>query len=696
MARSSYVFLTVVFLVVATQYHVISSSPHSNNPPSASPSFLPSTISNKPNTDGNGYSSVASSSALTNNEEPSKKNPSSRSPKSSSVTFLYELYEHEIYNPKTDSWTSRRFTQSPITGGGGRDSTSLNPQSCSPPRNYLFDDEWKIDMASESRDGFGWEYYVGKYDGLGRRRRRWVRTLRRISSSSGSLSSIVVPASTKKSIDANKKKQKSTTVANKAKVHHPNLLRAIREQYNFKGFGWSFYKSFLIARSFGAAFRMPLSANFDCYDKYLAAPYISSATYFGYPWVIATFLSASVPLDAIKWLIGGVIWKIQYFCALASALIRGVIEAAMWIILSPWRVWRAFVQMMATFAGRFGMKKQEELTKSLIDNIDEVVVHEDTTKSIIDSGEGTNVTIETHIEINNSSVSATAVVDSPRGGASNTNTAKRKKKHLTVSGKEIPTFHRTTSLEYSSTIQERIGMCISWRVSQERGHEYRFNFVYTCLPTFLFWRQLEEERKRRMEGARRFIGVWGKRNDPSSAKRIGTIEADEIDGKKDSSSSRSESKSLSNSRSKSQSRPPILSSFLSEHSSTLGITGGWPLPIYPFFASSLMLSLSGFYYGWLLKYIRSLFALPSSTLQQIRLKDKDLGRNTTISSTDNDSLRSSSEKLVSSALKEKLPLEKTSGLLDIEDEAFITNNTQIDFGSDLENMTDTELNVAGV
>ena len=56
-----------------------------------------------------------------------KKSGDNKSPtqqSSSAVTFLYELYEHEIYNPSTDSWTSRRFTQSPITGGGGRDSTS--------------------------------------------------------------------------------------------------------------------------------------------------------------------------------------------------------------------------------------------------------------------------------------------------------------------------------------------------------------------------------------------------------------------------------------------------------------------------------------------------------------------------------------------------------------------------------------------
>jgi hypothetical protein len=53
--------------------------------------------------------------------------PSSSLSSSSAVTFLYELYEHEIYNSPTNTWTSRRFTQSPITGGGGRDSTSLDP-----------------------------------------------------------------------------------------------------------------------------------------------------------------------------------------------------------------------------------------------------------------------------------------------------------------------------------------------------------------------------------------------------------------------------------------------------------------------------------------------------------------------------------------------------------------------------------------
>ena len=65
-------------------------------------------------------SSSASSSSLTTHGGSSSSSSSSRSSSSGGVvSFLYELYEHEIYNQRTGSWTSRRFTQSPVAGGGG-------------------------------------------------------------------------------------------------------------------------------------------------------------------------------------------------------------------------------------------------------------------------------------------------------------------------------------------------------------------------------------------------------------------------------------------------------------------------------------------------------------------------------------------------------------------------------------------------
>ncbi len=101
--------LYCVLLLLLFTHQASSSSP---------PTRLPSTYYD--NTDKNRKHTTSNSAA--DGSGSNKKIPPRSQP--SAVTFLYELYEHEIYNPSTDSWTSRRFTQSPITGGGGRDSTS--------------------------------------------------------------------------------------------------------------------------------------------------------------------------------------------------------------------------------------------------------------------------------------------------------------------------------------------------------------------------------------------------------------------------------------------------------------------------------------------------------------------------------------------------------------------------------------------
>ncbi|KAL3770317.1 hypothetical protein ACHAW5_003445 [Stephanodiscus triporus] len=622
MARLCYVFLAVIFLV-----NHVASLPPRDNPPTSSPTHFPSVSSSNSATDGVGMIFADAPSASSTHEE--------SKPNSSLVTFLYELYEHEIYNQKTDSWTSRRFTQSPITGGGGRDSTSLDPQHCSPPRNYLFDGEWKIDMASESRDGFGWEYYVGRYDGLGRRRRRWVRSLIRMRSASIGAASVAG----EKSFDSRKKKH---TTSNKSKQSHkPSMLRAMQDQYNFKGFGWSINKSLIFAKSVGATFRIPLSANFDSYEQYRAAPFISTGAYFGYPLAVAALLNASVPVEAIKWAIGGVMWKVQWALAVASALVRCVVEAAIWVVLWPWRLWSATVQLMGIVGSRSaGTKQNKYATEPLIDD-DIEGRNAVKAKQLIDvSDEGSIVSIETHIEINNSSVhkekgdaaNVASIVDSPRGGASDTAQASSfRKKHLTMFGSEIPPFHRTTSIEYSSIIQERLGVSLSWRLSRVRGYEYRCNFFFSCMPTRIFWGQMEQERKRQVDRVRRAVDFRGSLNDPSSVKHAGTAEIKKID--------ENNASFLS-----------ILSSFL-----TVGISTGWPLPMEPYFALNLVLSLSGFYYGWLVEYIRSIFV--PSLRGTLEVNDKD----------------AKSEKLVSSALKKNLPLEEeVDDEAETDDEASIT------------------------
>lgn len=693
----------MTLIVIATKCIVTSSSStpssrsqgNNHHAPTASPTQLPSTSSrNLSETDGVENSllldeDVASLSEFLSQKEFPKNSfgpDSNQQPSSSSLAFLYELYEHEIFNPKSNTWASRRFTQSPTTGGGGRDSTSLDPQSCTPPRNYVFDGEWKIDMADRdnTRDGFGWEYYVGKYDGLGRRRRRWVRSLVRIRRrDSGSANNSVenervVDAARKKSMNRSSSistsgsgrdaEKKNTTMNSRSRMQQNQqpqsenifLLRVLQDQYSFKGFGWSMNKSLIHARAFGTTFRLPLSANFDSYDRYFAAPYISASTYFGYPWVAAALLNASLPVEAAKWIIGGVIWKLQWGIAVLSALTRGVVELSIWVVLWPWRLWMTTFQLMGVFTIRRSIitKQDEDDAKNNGIARDRVA-----TQSADESGDELNVSIETHIEIHDegeimsatTSAATAAVIDSPRGGASSiTPLSFFAKKHLTMFGNEIPTFHRTTSLAYSSSIQERIGVAVSWRVSRQRGCEYRCNFFFTCMPTRLFWEQVDEERKKHVDSVRRIVSAWN-RSGQTSQKSIVNKENDQIE---DMDAIRSEAKSISKSRPKSQSLSSALTSFLNDHSSTVGISGGWPMPTPPHFAFNLVLSMSGFYIGWLSTYIRSIFVLPLPKSLHHQSNDE--------------------EKLVSSALKNKMPLEADDVDDDIEEtdeEEFIANGS---------------------
>ena len=414
-------------------------------------------------------------------------------------------------------------------------------------------------MSGEMKDGFGWEYYVGRYDGLGRRRRRWVRNLRRVGSSPGV-----------KRVET-RNVTKTSFVVDEKKIS-PTLLQAIVNQYSFKGFGWSFYKSLIWKRSFGAAFRIPLSTNFEFFDRYAAIPFVSSSTYFGYPWVIATFLNASVPVDVIEWIVGGVLWKIQWSIAVASALARSIVQAVVWFVVTPWRTCCTFRQIMRRYISKNGMAQSlmESIDADNVEDADDEV--KKPARNATKHGE-----IDTLIEMSASSseigdlsASTTAIVGSPRGGAS-----PQKRRFVTILGQPVPTFHRTTNIQYSSVLSRRVGVCISWRISRERGYEYRWNFFLSCLPTQEFWEGIDRVARKKLDTIRR-IGSKSVKEDSSSA---------------------------------SQRQSPAIQSFLYHHAGTLGVSGGFPMPVDPFFSCSALLSLSGFYYGWLLKYIASMMRL---------------------------------------------------------------------------------------
>jgi hypothetical protein len=514
--------------------------------------------------------------------------------------------------------------------------------------------------TSGERDGFGWEYYVGRYDGLQRRRRRWVRSLLRVQHGAAAATRLS-NSSKKKQTKINNQKQQQQQVK---KNNNNSILRSIQEQYNFKGFGWSINKSLIFLHSIGATLRIPLSANFDSYEQYRAAPFISTGIYFGYPWAVATMLNASLPIEALRWFIAGMLYKIQWGMAVMSAITRLCIEVVLYVILWPWRVWSTLFKAMTKVidSSSRGITMQQEQQKQHDD---------DPTKAaelfFNDTDGGTIVSIETHIELNNNndnnnsslnneveddddSVTVVSVIDSPRGGggggggesgrrrdtSSDGVTSEKimvpfflRKEHRTILGHEVPPYHRSTTIEYSSTIQERLGVSMSWRLSRNRGYEYRCNFFFSCMPTRTFWKQLEEERKRRLDSL-----LVRRKNEKVSAMAPPLDVTTTTDDKIGITTNLDSSRYIQNIRS-------ILPSFLTEHYSAVGLSTGWPLPMEPYYALSLVLSMSGFYYGWLMDNIRSML-LPSTHRGTYDDKDKKLG-----------STADSSGKIVSSMLKKK-------------------------------------------
>ena len=71
------------------------------------------------------------------------------------------------------------------------------------------------------------------------------------------------------------------------------------DDFAFKGFGWSFYKSVLHRTGCGFSFKVPISQNFiACFER-PQLPSVQSAFGVYYPWSAGFWLSFSLPIQVI-------------------------------------------------------------------------------------------------------------------------------------------------------------------------------------------------------------------------------------------------------------------------------------------------------------------------------------------------------------------------------------------------------------
>jgi hypothetical protein len=122
----------------------------------------------------------------------------------------------------------------------------------------------------------------------------------------------------------------------------PVWMQAIRDDWNFKGFGWTFYKTLWTLNSCGVALRLPLTANLDSFERHPALPSLSaSLCLLTNPLCIVLFANVSLRLEFVQWAcrrsvercVGMLLWVVW------TGLIRGVSYVVAAVLFPLTRTW---------------------------------------------------------------------------------------------------------------------------------------------------------------------------------------------------------------------------------------------------------------------------------------------------------------------------------------------------------------------
>ena len=223
---------------------------------------------------------------------------------------IIQIIESEVWDSSENAWKAERGNR--WTNEKGQISPS--PAEVFPPDGWQFLGDWKIVVSSSNSnsngagmggsggDSQGWEYQF-QYLQPPKRRRIWLRSLTPTRSppprqSSRTQASRIVPKPSPPTESAGVR----TKVKKIRRIgRFVRTMRQIRDDWNYKGLGLNLYKSFVFPSSVGLAIRLPLSINFDTFDRNPSWPIITSSAAVFYPPMMGGFLSGSVHVEWLKW-----------------------------------------------------------------------------------------------------------------------------------------------------------------------------------------------------------------------------------------------------------------------------------------------------------------------------------------------------------------------------------------------------------
>jgi len=202
-----------------------------------------------------------------------------------SAEKVVTLFETEVLQDQWRAVSPSRWTTE--NGVAAAPPNQLNPPSTA--LRWLGD--WKI-VTGENRDSLGWEYQTSK-DGLPLRRRVWLRTVEPVH-----IPSPPQQQPSRKGITQRKRRRTDSSPLKSNPV-----TKRVRENWNFKGFGLSFYKSLIFTDSFGLAVRLPITYNFDWWERHPSLPSITTSACIYRPFMVVWFINASVDTTTITYVL---------------------------------------------------------------------------------------------------------------------------------------------------------------------------------------------------------------------------------------------------------------------------------------------------------------------------------------------------------------------------------------------------------
>jgi hypothetical protein len=206
-----------------------------------------------------------------------------------------ELWDGAKWKSGDSRWTMNRSSDSKIGRAVGlKDGKPcVSPAKQEAPEGWQFDRDWKIVTGGASRDSYGWEYTVAQP--FPARQRVWLRNLVPDDDSGPKKETFKIRRkASSKSLEKQDKRRRSRKL--------PRFMQAVADDFNFKGFGMSFYKSLVFAESFGMAFRLPLTFNFGRWETNPGLPSVSSTIGLFFPGTASLSINTSVRLEFLKWI----------------------------------------------------------------------------------------------------------------------------------------------------------------------------------------------------------------------------------------------------------------------------------------------------------------------------------------------------------------------------------------------------------